>query len=232
MLKRLKYVILLASISISICLMSNTYSRYIADTTGNVDMLFAKWQILINNSDITSNSNSTMTFVPTIEPNENVASNKIAPSSKGYFDIDIDPTNVDVSFKYDITLSIENNSITDLMITQYSIVPNNYEEGTTLEKFDIENNIISDSLYFDNNTKDFSFEPFTIRIYFEWFEGSKTIINENDIEEVQTETMDDEADTTIGLSAAEEDITFNVNADISFEQIVGTNTEIENTSEN
>ena len=114
MYKKIGIILLLVSASISLGLMSNTYSRYVADTTGNIDILFAKWQILVNNKDITTNSSSSISFEPFIEANENVAANVMAPTSKGHFDIDIDPTNVQVSFKYIINLNIENENIPDL----------------------------------------------------------------------------------------------------------------------
>ena len=106
--KRICFVLLLMSCSLCLCFMSSTYSRYVAGTTGNIDILFAKWQILINTQDITDQNNSNITITPTIEQNENIRENTVAPTSKGYFDIDIDPTNVDVSFRYSIDLEIDN----------------------------------------------------------------------------------------------------------------------------
>jgi hypothetical protein len=191
--------------------MSSTYSRYVAGTTGNIDILFAKWQILINDQDITSENTSNISITPTIEQNENVKENTIAPTSKGYFDIDIDPTNVDVSFKYTINLNINNEEIPDLMITKYTILPNDYEEGDTIEYTTLQENIITNNLIYDNETENFNFDPFTVRIYFEWYEGEE-------------EQMNDEADTEIGTKAIEEDLSFTINANISFEQIIESET--------
>ena len=210
--KRISFILLLMSCSLCLCFMSSTYSRYVAGTTGNIDILFAKWQILINNEDITSENNSTITITPTIEQNDNVKENTIAPTSKGYFDIDIDPTNVDVAFRYTVELEIDNEEIPDLMITKYTILPSDYEEGDTLEYTTLQNSTITDDLLYDNETENFNFEPFTLRIYFEWYED-------------EDELMDDEADTTIGLAAYEaaeenEELTFTINANISFEQII------------
>lgn len=206
MLKKVRFILAFMALSICLCLMSNTYSRYVASTTSNVDILFAKWQILVNDTDITNGTTSNISFVPTIEANDYIASNLVAPSSKGYFDIDINPANVDVSFKYTITLGIQNENIPDLMITKYAIVPNDYVDGDPLESNLIQNNEITANMLFDNNTPDFSFEPFTIRVYFEWFEGSF---------EGSSETMNDEADTI----AASTNSTLTMTANISFEQI-------------
>lgn len=213
--KRICFVMLLMSCSLCLCLMSSTYSRYVAGTTGNIDILFAKWQILINNQDIADSNNSHISFTPTIENNGYAKDDTIAPTSKGYFDIDIDPSNVDVSFRYTIDLSIENEDIPDLMITKYTILPADYEEGDVLEYTTLSTNEITDELLYDNSTDDFSFEPFTIRVYFEWYDG-------------EDEQMDDEDDTELAITALEDDLSFVLNADISFEQIVDVQNEVQN----
>lgn len=206
MLKKVRFILVFISLSICLCLMSSTYSRYVASASGNIDVLFAKWQILVSDTDITTNADSQIVFTPVIEENEYVASNVMAPSSKGYFDIAIDPSNVDVSFKYTINLGIENENMPDLMITKYAILPTNYIEGDPVEQIDLTDSIITNNLIYDKNTPEFKFEPFIIRIYFEWFEG-------------ETEQMNDDADTIVGNAAATEDTTFNMNANIVFEQI-------------
>lgn len=205
MFKKFRIILLLAALSTTLCLMSNTYSRYVASATSNVDALFSKWQILVKNEDITSSANSTITFTPHIDANQNVKTGTIAPSSKGYFDIDIDPSNVEVSFKYTIELTMQSEVIPDLMITKYSIVPTSYVEGTVLPTHNIENGIITNNMLFNNNTPNFEFESFTIRIYFEWIEGAN-------------ETMNNAADTAIGSDT--ENVAFDMNATINFEQII------------
>lgn len=201
MTKKICFIFLLISASISMCLMSNTYSRYVSDTTGNIDILFAKWQILVNQNDITSANSSEISFEPVIEASENVKTDTIAPTSKGHFDIDIDPSNVEVSFNYTINLSIENEDIPDLMITKYAILPNDYTEGDEISVVSLEGNAITNTLDFDNTTENFSFKSFTVRVYFEWYEG-------------ENEQMNDESDT----SAANSVDSFKINASISFEQ--------------
>ena len=131
--KRFRILLLFISLSLSLSLMSNTYSRYIASTTGDLEVVFAKWQILVNDTDITNNSSSNISLVPIIDENENIKSNTIAPSSKGYFDIIIDPSNVDVSFNYSISLDYENEDIPDLVITKYAMLDSNYQEGDQIQ---------------------------------------------------------------------------------------------------
>jgi hypothetical protein len=172
-------------------------------------MYFAKWQILVNDQDIADENVSEISITPTIEQSVNVRNNVMAPTSKGYFDIDIDASNVDMSYRYTITLSIDNEDIPDLLISKYAILPEDYEEGDTLEYTTIQNNEVTNTVLFDNETEDFAFEPFTIRVYFEWYDGDD-------------DEMDDEDDTAIGLG---DDESFSISASITFEQV--TDSELE-----
>lgn len=224
--KKLCFMLFLISCSFCLCYMSNTYSRYVTGTTSNIDMSFAKWQILVNNQDITNQNNSSISFVPTIEANQNTRTNTIAPTSKGYFDININPENVDVSFRYQIGLSIDNEDIPDLIVTKYAILDEDYQEGDDITYTTLVNNTITNEMLFNNNTANFAFEPFTVRIYFEWLES-------------EDELMDNEDDTEIGVSASEDDLTFTITANTVFEQIVTPvvneveeNNNIENNSNN
>ena len=208
MFKKIKILIAFGSLSICLCLMSSTYSRYIVDATGNVEALFAKWQILVNENDITNGLDSSIDFEPVIDENDYVASNVLAPSSTGYFDIDIDPSNVELSFKYTIDITIEDEKIPDLIITKYSIIPDSYIEGDPIDVINLAEGTITNDLTFDKEIESFQFKPFTIRVYFEWYDG-------------EGELMDDEGDSLIGKLAAIEDYTFEIKANISFEQIFG-----------
>ena len=213
---RIKILLVFIPLSFLFCFMSNTYSRYVADATGNLKISFAQWKILLNNEDITNNTSSSIVLTPVIDKNSYVKNNKIAPSSTGYFDINIDPSNVDVSFNYNINLKVLNENIPDLMITKYAILNNNFDETKdTINYNDIENNSISGSL----NLKDIhvatnsdeivtsSFEPFTIRICFEWYEG-------------KDEKMNDETDTLIAYDAQNNKL--EIEAKIKFEQKIDT----------
>ena len=64
--------------------------------------------------------------------------------------------------------------------------------------------IINDSFTYTENS---SYSPFTIRVWFEWYEGN----NEN---------MNDEADTEIGKDAAINGSELQIQASIQFEQSI------------
>ena len=233
--KKFRVLLVIISLFITITLMSNTYSRYVASSDGNVEAEFARWQLLVNNNDITTSTTSNISFEPIIEKNNNVAENKVAPSSKGYFDIEIDPKNVDVSFKYTIELEM-NDNVNDLMITKYAFVPETYSEGDALEYVYLDNvnisSISQEIQYGDTNNMSKEtiedvevnyLKPIKIRVFFEWVEGTVNYTNDttNEVEKTLTETMNDNADTTIGVDASNNvNSTFTVNANISFEQII------------
>ncbi len=202
--KKVKILLLLVSLSLTMGLMSNTYSRYIADTNGEMKMLFAKWQILVNNVDITNGKSSSINLTPVMDENENIKDGTIAPSSKGYFDIEVDPTNVDVSFNYSVDLAVLNEDMPDLMITKYALLDETFQEGdeiTFKTLTETEKNIKGTLNY----NKQKNFKPFTIRVYFEWYDG-------------ENNQMTDEDDAEIGKKATIENTDLKVKATINFEQ--------------
>ncbi len=205
--RKFKVLLVIISLSLTLSLMSNTYSRYVADTTSDIELQFANWQILVNENDITNNSVSSINIVPILEENNNIATNSIAPTSKGYFDIEIDPSNVEVSFDYQINFELLNDNMPDLLISKYAILDSNYVEGDSLTTIPITDNQINNLLTYDNSTENFRFEPFKVRIYFEWYEG-------------QDENMNDEADTQIGNEAATNDTKLQIKTTIAFSQII------------
>ncbi|MDD6388097.1 MAG: hypothetical protein PUA68_03435 [Bacilli bacterium] len=202
---KLKLLIVCFMLIILVSLMSNTFSKYVSSADGDLNVSFAKWQILVNNLDISEAANSEILFVPVIDSNNEVEENSVAPSSSGYFDIAIDPSNVALSFNYNITFSIENDDIPDLMISEYAILP---VDDSPIEKISLDNNIIEKDMIYDVENP---FKPFTIRLFFKWYEG-------------ENELMDDLADTEIGTVAAINDTKLKMKANISFKQIKeGTN---------
>lgn len=202
---KLKLLIVCFMLIILVSLMSNTFSKYVSSADGDLNVSFAKWQILVNNLDISDAANSEILFVPVIDSNNEVDENSVAPSSSGYFDIAIDPSNVALSFNYNITFSIENDDIPDLMISEYAILP---VDDSPIEKISLDNNIIEKDMIYDPENP---FKPFTIRLFFKWYEG-------------ENELMDDLADTEIGTVAAINNTKLKMKANISFKQIKeGTN---------
>lgn len=89
-------------IFVSIYEITDTYGLFESNKTLTVDNTVAKWNIYINETNI----NETTTFTVdnfTLEETSTVADGKIAPGTTGYFDITIDPTDTQVSIRYDLT---------------------------------------------------------------------------------------------------------------------------------
>lgn len=208
---KIKILVFLLCIVVLISTVNTTYSRYVSAAAGTVTTNFARWQIIVNNENITTNYETSMTFTPVILPNENVAANKIAPSSKGYFDVTVNPSNVDVSFTYDININIpEDSLITDIKVTDYAIVEGTeITDETTLDKITLTSNNLTNTLLYDNTKENFSFKPFIIRMYFSWLDG-------------ENETMNDESDSNIGNMVTNgEDTKFELGININFKQYTG-----------
>ncbi len=189
---KFKILIIFITLAFSLSIMSNTYSRYVADATGDVELTFAKWQILVNNEDITNGEEHNVLIMPTIIENKNVASNKLAPASVGYYDIEIDPTNVETSFTYRIEIA-DIDIMPDLKITKYQILD---ELNEQIAEQEITNNTIEGTFNYNVD----SFNTMKLRIYFEWYDEADN-------------AMSDEEDT---LMSKQETISIATN--ISFEQ--------------
>ena len=177
--KKKNFLLILAIISFFILVgaVSETYAKYINATEGKTDLAIARWRILVNNQDIRNNPEISETLTPTIIENEHIKPGVIAPTSEGYFDLIIDATDVDVSFKYTITPTTPSDScVKDLKVTSYSI---NDGEKINIDADAITNNI----LYSDSERK------LNMRIFIKWVDD-------------ETQTMDNKADTAITTNAS------------------------------
>lgn len=203
--KELKIAAFIVSLFIFLSNINSTYSKYVSGSTGNMDINFSRWKVLVNTEDVTRNYSSTLDFVPIIDSNVNVRNGKIAPGTTGHFDIYIDCSGVTTSYQYIVDISYPNtNEINNLKVTGYSIVPvvNQVPDESNLTTIALTNTSTITGTKMYNNTE---FQPFIIRIYFEWQNGANH--------------STDESDTTIGQKAANnETINYDVNATLTFSQ--------------
>ena len=170
-----KITIPLCIICFLLCLffIEDTYAKYITSTNESASMNIARWRILVNNKDIRENSTTNAVITPIFNGNDNINSGIIAPNSEGYFDLIIDATEADVSFKYKIEISVNQNSpVKDLITTKY-IIDNGNEIPLERNNATIENTVLH-----KDNTK-----PINIRVYIKWDDSNEA-------------TMDNEADTS------------------------------------
>lgn len=206
---KIRLLLFVLFLSLFLVTAKSTYARYATSTTGEANLNMAQWQISVNNHNITENYNTQLSFTPVIEENENVKSGTVAPGSTGYFDIQINPEKVDVSFSYNIMLQLPEDSIvSDLKITHYAIIPFGQDDNS-IQKIPYTSSSIDNVLKYDNQTPNFKFSPFTVRVYFEWYDG-------------QDNLMDDVTDTEVSQKVNNgEDVSFNILASLSFRQYNG-----------
>lgn len=206
---KIRLLLFVLFLSLFLVAAKSTYARYATSTTGEANLNMAQWQISVNNQNITENYNTQLSFTPVIEENENVKSGTVAPGSTGYFDIQINPEKVDVSFSYNIMLQLpEDSVVSDLKITHYAIIPSGQDDNS-IQKIPYTGSSIENVLKYDNQTSNFKFSPFTVRVYFEWYDG-------------QDNLMDDAADTEVSQKVNNsEDLDFNILASLSFKQYNG-----------
>ena len=127
-----KIVVFAALISLFYCvsLIQSTYAKYVTAATGTTNLTIAKWNIIVNTQDVTSNSNFSTVISPQFLGSSNIKAGVIAPTSTGSFDITLDMTDVEVSLQYTISAAISNsNTVSDLKIVSYTI--NNVETPYT-----------------------------------------------------------------------------------------------------
>lgn len=166
--RKIAIFVALLSLFYSVTLIQTTYAKYVSSAEANSNINIARWSITVNNQDVIQNSSFTNSLSPVFNNNQYIKENVIAPTSEGYFDIIIDGTNADVSFKYTVTINpISNRTIKDLKIVKYTIDDVDYTYN---------DNIAGIINYNDENkTK-------SIRVFFIWNddEGTQEMNNSED----------------------------------------------------
>lgn len=155
--KTIYSLLVIFSLTLCVFFITESYAKYLTSTQGNAKMNVARWKIIVNNEDIKNNSSLTTQITPTFLGNDNIAENVIAPTSEGYFDLLIDATEADVSFKYNIGIEVdESSSVQDLKISKFVI---NEEEFIPADNtYSIERQV----LHKDNS------QIINIRVYIYW----------------------------------------------------------------
>ncbi|MDO4341771.1 MAG: hypothetical protein Q4C44_03395 [bacterium] len=176
MLKR-KFRFLLALIALFICLSSieKTYAKYVTAASGNADISISRWNIKLNDFDITNGSNFSSAIIPAFNGNDYIAADIIAPGAEGQFDITIDGSETDTAYSLDFAISVSGQSdVKDLIITKYTI-------GDDLTEYTYDGNLITNFNLTDEKN-------ITYHFFVKW--------NDDDL----TETMNNSDDTTAAVN--------------------------------
>lgn len=108
--KKIRILILIVIIILLVLIVTSTYSKYSNFSAGTIKEIVGIWRVKINGKDITFDEHgNTPTFsienftwdwenVPNVEPP------KVAPGMSGFFFLEIDPTDSQVSMEYTITI--------------------------------------------------------------------------------------------------------------------------------
>ncbi len=96
-----------------------TYAKYNSQSNHDIGTYIKKWKIKVNDKEIENNTELSELINVVFENNEHIAENKMAPGSNGSFEIELDYSNVEVSFEYEI--SIKDVTIADIAITKIEV---------------------------------------------------------------------------------------------------------------
>ena len=161
--KNTKYILLAAVIfmlGVTIYNIGNSFALFESNFTIVTESSTGSWNILINNVDITGATNTFTVNNVNITGNNHVISNKMAPGTSAYFDVNIVPTGTEVSIRYDLTFDFSLLS-TSLVVDEISELnnrtlvrtgENTYSGIITLAE--IENNVVSNvrvNILWDND---------------------------------------------------------------------------------
>ena len=195
-----KIVLLFACLSLMFFIGSTayTYAKYFSQTKRDIGTNIKKWNIKLNNQDIKNGANISNLINVEFEGSEHVAANTLAPGSEGSFIIELDYSNVEVSFKYEISidssniLDSEGNPLTtnDIGISKLIVDDVEIPKGNGLK--------ISNEVNIETETDKVK----EIEVFLTWKDGDES-------------ELTNEEDTEIAVN--NEDIKFKVNMD--FEQI-------------
>ena len=183
--RKIIFFVALMSLLYCITIMQDTYAKYVSSAVENAELTIARWSILINDQDVVNESNFSDTISPVFAGSTNIASDVIAPTAQGYFDLVLNGTNTDVSFRYTVSIDTTDCAVDDLIITGYTI------DGTT---YTFDGSDVTGTVLLNDPSR-----VKNIRFNVEW--------NDNAL----TQTMDNAADTT---ASQEETAAFTVNVNL------------------
>lgn len=152
--RKLLFFVVLLLLCITILEINNSFGLFETNNTITVDSNIAKWQVKVNNSNITD----PVSFVVdnyVVENDSMVKAGLIAPGMTAYFDIEIDPNDTDVSIRYDITLDMDE-------------LENDRIQITNVEEIDNHTIVLTDESTYTGIIPITDSETHTIRIYVEW----------------------------------------------------------------
>ena len=190
--RRFKLIIFFVSILFLVGSVQETYGKYKSEADGTSTTSIARWNIIVNSQNIISNNQITNTLNPQFLNNPHIADGVIAPSAVGFFDVNIDCSQVDVSFNYSISTEVDPTSdVEDLKVIGYSV------NGGAIIDYDGMLSDLNETIQVDAIEKTRNY-----RIYIKW--------------EDETGSMNNASETLAALANGNAKINVNIN----FSQVV------------
>ena len=179
-------------IIISFLVIKSTYAKYLTKVDSDANVGIASWKIKVNTQDIMNNSDFSNNMSFTFPGDTYRKQNYAVPGATGYFDIDVDSSEVNIQFKYTVTCTFPSgNDVTDLKVTGFSV-----NRGGTIYPY------TNDSSTPIVNYLTPTANSGTLRVYVQWVDGTAT------------ENLNDVNDTSLALSSGKA----KVQANVRFEQ--------------
>ena len=171
----------------------DTYAKYRDQINGQTNANMARWNIKVNTEEIKGKTSLTAPITAYFPATTYTAAGVVAPGSRGYFDIIIDSSEVDVAFNYTITCTVSSESvIEDMQIIGYKLSPQGVNDMSDIQSISggAITGIVPVGII---NT--------TIRVYVEWYDGNgENMDNADDTDVVLNNTSSVIMDTTLGFS--------------------------------
>ena len=225
---RVIQILCIVSLLITVFSIQKTYAKYFEKVGTTYATNIKKWVINVNNFNIHEETTLNTVMTPVLRANTHMNNNNtLVPGREGYFEFDIDYTNVDVAFRFQFNITQLNTiPLEDFEIYGYSIVEtdaNTNEETETITNIDPVNDmtkltqIIDPSKDVNNNDE----KKRQLRILFRWNDGNAdtesldSVAGMNNSEDTAFVGEAIEGDTT-AVNAGHTNLNYNV--EISFTQ--------------
>ena len=226
---RVIQILCIVSLLITVFSMQRTYAKYYEKLDTQYVTNIKRWAIKVTNTYIHKGTTLSQLMQPTFIANEHMNSNNtLVPGRLGYFEFDIDFTEVDVPFRYEFDIEQLNKHIvtdevtgetteedyhlTDFQIYCYSIVDGANEYTTNLSE---PNKLSEITQYINPNDEDDynsnDEKKRKIRVHFRWYDGA-----DNTMDNAADTAYKGEINTQAGADGKHKVLNYNVK--ISFTQ--------------
>lgn len=118
--RKILYLLCAIGLFVTVYEITKSYGLFESNNNLIVESSVGEWNIMVNGTNIKTSETFTVNSINIVD-SDNVLNGKLAPGSRGYFDIVIDRTDSSTSIKYDVTFDFSNLSdsfvVDDIVLT-------------------------------------------------------------------------------------------------------------------